>query len=82
MKKMKREDMRKVTFNSDVYPEHGYFHEWSSSWEEVGNGVGQFPVGIIERPSGKIEVVFAQAIRFETRSDSELADNGELENWL
>lgn len=82
MKKMKREDMRKVTFDGGVCPEYGYFHGWSSSWEEVGNGVGQFPVGIVEKSDGEIKIVYAETIRFETRSDSELAEDGELKNWL
>ena len=80
---MKRENLRKVIITVDGYrEEHGYFHAWSSSYEEFESGPGQYPVGIVEKPDGEIKVVYAGNIQFETRSDSELADDGELKNWL
>jgi hypothetical protein len=85
-KKMKRENLRKVIIIVDGFREKhgyfGYFHEWSSNYDEFENGPGQYPVGIVEKPNGEIKIVYAENIQFETRSDAELADDGELKNWL
>lgn len=41
----------------------GFLREWSTMYEELRDGVGQYPVGIIENFDGTISVVAAENIK-------------------
>lgn len=63
---MKREELRKVEFEnkSGKSIEKGYFHKWSTDCYNTGDGVGHYPVGIIENEKGEIQVIHAESIKF------------------
>ena len=43
-------------------PWEGFFHCWTTRWEEYG--VGQYPVAIVERLDGSVAIIDPQYIRF------------------
>lgn len=44
--------------------EAGYFHRFGIDHEEYETGPGNYPVAIIEMPTGNIKIVYAEFIRF------------------
>ena len=42
----------------------GTLLEWSIDFEELRDGVGQFPVAIISDDSGKVHIVHAESVNF------------------
>lgn len=48
----------------EEYPNRGYFHQWSVTWEEVGTGVGQHAVAVVENLDGTVEMVYPHQLKF------------------
>lgn len=49
---------------------NGVFHKFSTSYEELGNGVGQYVVAIIEDPEGAIhEITTRDFIFYDKRGE-------------
>lgn len=68
---MKRDDLRQVVIYTDVTRKmedfRGYFHGWSTDFEEFEAGPGLHPVGIVEeKNSGDVRLVYPTLITFET----------------
>lgn len=47
--------------------EVGYFHCFSVQYEELGDGIGLYPVAIVELPDGRIVEPLADEIQFLDR---------------
>lgn len=47
----------------------GTLRQWGTDHEELGDGVGIFPVGIIEQADGQVRVVYAGLIRFADKGE-------------
>jgi hypothetical protein len=45
----------------------GFLLAWSTDFEELRDGVGQCPVGIVEMSDGNVRIVPAERIRFTDR---------------
>ena len=65
--------MRKVEYRERKFvdgkwvitePSEGMFHQWGSEYEEFENGPGNYTVGIVETPDGKIITVIPEDMRF------------------
>lgn len=59
--------MRKI----EVIQENDYgrsgpavFHEWSVTYDELNDGVGTYPVAIVEWPDGQVDLVYAKLVKF------------------
>jgi hypothetical protein len=48
----------------NVFDCEAYFHKWTVDWEELSQGITHFPVAIVEKDDGTIEVVPARQIQF------------------
>ncbi len=44
--------------------EDGIFHQWGTDYEEFESGPGNFTVGIVELPDGKVIMPIARFIQF------------------
>ena len=42
----------------------GSFHGWFQNYEEFESGPGNYPVAIVEEPSGKIRLCHAESVTF------------------
>ena len=73
MKNNSRSNLRKVKFKlnnaTDTTFENGFFHEWSVEYEELENGVGQFPVAIIEDETGYIHALHTSMMVFVDQNE-------------
>ena len=54
--------------------EVGYFHCFSVQYEELGDGIGLYPVAIVELPDGRIIEPLADEIQFLDRPGRRRAD--------
>lgn len=61
---------RRVKWSVEVDPDfvfhEGWFHEWSTQWEELNGGLGQYPSAIVEDDNGDVHVKWAGEIKFIT----------------
>lgn len=67
MKNNSRSNLRKVKFKinaGDSEFTDGFFHCWSTDYEELNNGIGQVPVAIIEDTIGYIHIEHPSHIVF------------------
>lgn len=55
--------------------ELGYFHCFSVQYEELGGGIGVYPVAIVELPDGTIVEPLAEDIRFLDRPEGHNANS-------
>lgn len=61
---------------------YGFLHGFSVESEVDDNGPVHCPVGIVERAfTGQLDSVYVSFIRIENRSDEQLFDDGDLDNW-
>ena len=58
---------RPVEILSDVPPQQGRFHAWSTDFDELRYGVVQFPVAIVELDNGTLRSVPLYGVRFLDR---------------
>jgi hypothetical protein len=47
----------------------GMFHCFSTSWEELGSGVGQYPIAIVEDKKGHVHEVGLHHLKFKKRRE-------------
>ena len=54
--------------NGENIQVEGHFHGWTTDYEELNNGVGQYPAGVIELADGTIVVAAASCMKFLDRT--------------
>ena len=66
MNKLRRIEVQGIPAHPHAVPvpRKAVFHCFSTAFEELRNGVGQFPAAIVEYENGTVETVFADRIRF------------------
>lgn len=64
MVKIKERVKRDGGYDYITHNLEGKFHEWGVSYEEFENGPGNYSVGIVEMPGGKVELVHPENITF------------------
>jgi hypothetical protein len=48
----------------EEFKNKGHFLTWGTSWEEVGDGVGNFTIAIVELEDGTLQEVLISNLKF------------------
>ena len=65
-----------TNYSKTVVAYEGKFHIFSTVYEELNSGIGQYPVALIEKDNGDVEVESIHCIRFKKEEAKRLGDNG------